>query len=58
MSQPLRLPQTLSDGEALLDGHTPADAEAHWTGEDDEMRRRFDAPRPATLEETRAAIQR
>ena len=55
---PIRLPASLTDGVIFLDAHALVDAEAHWRGEDDEMRRRFDAPRPATLEETRAAIGR
>jgi RimJ/RimL family protein N-acetyltransferase len=55
---PIRLPERLSDGVIVLDSHTPADTEAHWRGEDDEMRRRFDAIRPATLEEIRGAVQR
>jgi RimJ/RimL family protein N-acetyltransferase len=55
---PLRLPQTLTDGVVRLDGHTLADAEAHWAGEDEEMMRRFDSPRKGTLEQTRAAMER
>jgi RimJ/RimL family protein N-acetyltransferase len=55
---PIQLPERLTDGVILLDAHTPADAEAHWRGEDDEMRRRFEAPRPASLEEIQAAIER
>lgn len=54
----MRLPATLTDGVVVLDAHRPADAEAHLRGEDDEMRRRFDSPRPSTLGETRAAIER
>ena len=54
----IRLPASLSDGVIVLDAHALADAEAHWRGEDDEMRRRFDSPRPPTLEEVRAAIGR
>src|SRR5271165_4245654 len=54
----LRLPETLSDGVVLLDAHAPEDAEAHLEGEDEEMRLRFDAPRAATLAETRAAMTR
>ncbi|HLZ83563.1 MAG TPA: GNAT family N-acetyltransferase [Caulobacteraceae bacterium] len=54
----LRLPEALSDGVILLDAHTVEDAEAHLEGEDEEMRRRFDAPRPATLADTRAAMAR
>jgi RimJ/RimL family protein N-acetyltransferase len=53
-----RLPQTLTDGVVTLDGHRLGDAEVHWRSEDEEMRRRFDARRRATLKETRAAIQR
>ena len=55
---PLRLPERLTDGVIVLDAHTLADAEAHWEGEDEEMRRRFDSRRRATLEEMRAAVQR
>jgi RimJ/RimL family protein N-acetyltransferase len=54
----LFLPETLSDGVLLLDAHRLEDAEAHLAGEDEEMRRRFDAPRPATLDETRRAMAR
>ena len=53
-----QLPETMSDGVVLLDGFRSGDAEEHLLGEDDEMRRRFDAERPATLEETRSAIDR
>jgi RimJ/RimL family protein N-acetyltransferase len=56
--RPFRLPETLTDGVVRLDGHTLADAEAHWAGEDEEMMRRFDSPRKATLEETRAVMER
>src|SRR5438270_13200599 len=56
---PLRyLPETLADGIVLLDVHRLEDAEAHLLGEDEEMRRRFDSVRPATLEETRSAVER
>jgi RimJ/RimL family protein N-acetyltransferase len=55
---PMRLPTSMTDGVIRLDAHTLADAEAHWQGEDDEMRRRFESPRRATLDETRAAIGR
>jgi len=55
---PLRLPGRLTDGDIVLDGHAPPDAEAHHAGEDTEMRRRFHAPRVATLDEIRAAVQR
>jgi RimJ/RimL family protein N-acetyltransferase len=54
----LRLPERLTDGVVVLDGHTLADAPAHWAGEDEEMWRRFDAPRRATLGEVRGAMQR
>jgi RimJ/RimL family protein N-acetyltransferase len=53
-----QLPESMSDGTVLLDPHRIDDAEAHPLGEDDEMRRRFDAVRPATLEETCQAIAR
>ena len=53
-----QLPESLGDGIIQLDAHRIEDAEAHLVGEDDEMRRRFDAARPATLEETRTAIER
>jgi RimJ/RimL family protein N-acetyltransferase len=52
------LPADLSDGVILLDAHRMEDAEAHLLGEDEEMRRRFDAVRPATLNETRQALER
>jgi RimJ/RimL family protein N-acetyltransferase len=55
---PIRLPDSLGDGVIRLDAYTPHDAEAHWRGEDDEMRLRFDALRPATLDEIRGAVQR
>jgi len=55
---PLRLPHTLSDSVIRLDGHTLADAQAHWEGEDEEMMLRFDSPQRATLEQTRAAMGR
>jgi RimJ/RimL family protein N-acetyltransferase len=54
----IRLPETLTDGVLVLDAHRIEDAEAHLAGEDDEMRRRFDSLRPATLEETRGAMAR
>jgi RimJ/RimL family protein N-acetyltransferase len=54
----LRLPDRLGDGVVLLDAHRIEDAEAHLQGEDAEIRRRFDAERPATLEETRRAMAR
>ncbi len=52
------MPENLDDGVILLDGHTPADAQAHWQGEDDEMIRRFEAPGRATVEQIRTAIGR
>jgi RimJ/RimL family protein N-acetyltransferase len=52
------LPETLTDGIVLLDAHRFEDAEAHLLGEDEEMRRRFNSLRPATLEETRQAVER
>ncbi len=55
---PIRLPESLSDGVVLLDGHTLADAQAHWEGEDDEMIRRFEAPGRASVEHIRGAIRR
>ncbi|HEX4737707.1 MAG TPA: GNAT family N-acetyltransferase [Allosphingosinicella sp.] len=55
---PLRLPERLTDGVVLLDAHRLEDAEVHLRGEDEEMRRRFDAARPATLAETRRAMRR
>jgi [ribosomal protein S5]-alanine N-acetyltransferase len=54
----LCLPETLTDGIVLLDSHRLEDAEAHLAAEDEEMRRRFDAARPATLEQTRNAMAR
>lgn len=53
-----QLPESMSDGVVLLDMYRPGDAEDHLLGEDEEIRRRFDAERPATLQETRDAIQR
>src|ERR1700754_484644 len=58
MGAPLRLPERLTDGLIVLDGHTLADADAHWDGEDAEMMRRFEAPRRATVDEIRGAIGR
>src|SRR5690242_2245298 len=55
---PLRLPERLTDGVIVLDGHALADAEAHWEGEDAEMIRRFEAPGRGTVEHIRGAIQR
>ncbi len=55
---PTRLSDVLTDGRIVLDAHTLEDAEAHWRAEDEETRRRFEAPRPATLAETRATIER
>jgi RimJ/RimL family protein N-acetyltransferase len=54
----LRLPEVLSDGVIRLDAHVLEDAEAHLEGEDEEMRLRFDATRPATLAEVRTAMTR
>ena len=58
--RPIRLPDRLTDGQIVLDGHTLADAEAHWLGEDDEMRRRFDWPlmRRVTLEHVEGVMRR
>jgi len=56
--QPLRMPDRLTDGAVVLDLPTLADAEAHNAGEDAEMRLRFEAPRPATLDEHRTAFAR
>jgi len=55
---PIRLPDSLRDGDLLLDSHRLDDAAAHWEREDDEMRRRFDSRRRATLDEMRFAMQR
>jgi hypothetical protein len=52
------LPPRLVDGEVVLDSYRAADAEAHFAGEDEEMRLRFEAPGPSTLEQTRNAIFR
>jgi RimJ/RimL family protein N-acetyltransferase len=55
----LDLPARLTDGVVVLGPYALTDAHAHWRGEDEEMRRRFDAPNPetaASLEATRAAI--
>lgn len=56
--QPIRLADSLTDGLVVLDAHVLADARAHWEGEDDEMRLRFESPRRPTLEQTRASIGR
>ncbi len=56
--QPIRLPASLTDGVVVLDAHVLADARAHWEGEDDEMRLRFESPSRPTLEQTRASIGR
>jgi hypothetical protein len=45
MSQPIQLPDTLTDDVVVLNGCTLSDAQAHWEGEDAEMMRRFEAPR-------------
>ncbi|MBV9419283.1 MAG: GNAT family N-acetyltransferase, partial [Alphaproteobacteria bacterium] len=58
MTTPLALPERLTDGVLVLDGHTPADAEAHWAGEDDEMLRRFESSANLTLEHTRSVMLR
>jgi RimJ/RimL family protein N-acetyltransferase len=52
---PIRLPGTLTDGVVFLDTPRVEDAEAHWSGEDFEMIRRFDPPlhRKGTLEQVR-----
>jgi RimJ/RimL family protein N-acetyltransferase len=55
---PIRLPPLLTDGVVLLDEHQLADAAADLAGEDDEIRRRFDGGRPATLAEAEDAIRR
>jgi RimJ/RimL family protein N-acetyltransferase len=54
----LRFPARLSDDSVLLDSYRLTDAEAHLAGEDAEMRRRFDQPRPADLVTARRAIER
>ena len=53
-----QLPDSITNGIILLDAYRLEDAEAHLSGEDEEMRRRFDALRPATLDETRRSIKR
>src|SRR3569832_621276 len=57
-NQLLRLPERLTDGVIVLDGHVLADAQAHWEGEDAEMMRRFDSIRKATVDEISGAMQR
>lgn len=57
-NHPLKLPERLTDGIVVLDGHSLADAQAHWEGEDAEMMRRFDSIRKATVDEIRGAMQR
>jgi RimJ/RimL family protein N-acetyltransferase len=58
IDHPIRLPESLTDGEIILDSHTILDAEAHLRGEDEEMLRRFDTSQRSTLEQTRVAIRR
>jgi RimJ/RimL family protein N-acetyltransferase len=58
IDHPIRLPESLTDGEIILDSHTMPDAEAHLQGEDEEMLLRFGSSRRANLEQTRAAIRR
>jgi RimJ/RimL family protein N-acetyltransferase len=58
IDHPIRLPESLTDGEIILDSHTMADAEAHLQGEDEEMLLRFGSSRRANLEQTRVAIRR
>ena len=58
MAAELRLPPRLADGDVVLDSYRVADAEAHFAGEDEEMRLRFEAPGPSTLKQTRNAIFR
>jgi RimJ/RimL family protein N-acetyltransferase len=55
---PIQLPGALSDGVAFLDAPRLEDAEAHWSGEDIEMIRRFDPPlyRKGTLEQVRRVL--
>jgi RimJ/RimL family protein N-acetyltransferase len=53
-----QLPGSMSDGIVLLDAHRIDDAEEHLLGEDEEIRSHFDADRPATLVETRRAMER
>src|SRR6185437_1619183 len=55
---PLTLPEKLVDGDLVLQAPRLIDAEPHCRAEDDELRRRFDSRRPATVEETRSAFQR
>jgi RimJ/RimL family protein N-acetyltransferase len=57
VSIPLRLLERLTDGVLVLDQYALADAEAHWEGEDEEMRLRFESPRRPTLDEVRNAIR-
>lgn len=54
----MRLPESLTDGVVVLDAHVLADARAHWEGEDDELRLRFESPGRPTLDQTRASIGR
>jgi RimJ/RimL family protein N-acetyltransferase len=56
--RPIRLPESLTDGEVILDSYTILDAEAHLRGEDEEMLLRFDTSLCSTLEQTRSAIRR
>ena len=58
IDHPIRLPESLTDGEIILDSHTILDAEAHLRGEDEEILLRFDTSQRSTLEQTRVAIRR
>jgi RimJ/RimL family protein N-acetyltransferase len=58
IDHPIRLPESLTGGEVILDSHTILDAEAHLRGEDEEMHLRFDTSLRSTLEQTRSAIRR
>lgn len=58
MATALPLPPRLADGEIVLDSYQEGDAEAHLAGEDEEMRRRFEATGSSSLEQTRSVILR
>jgi len=58
IDHPIGLPESVTDGEIILDSHTILDAEEHLRGEDEEMLRRFDTSHRSTLEQTQVAIRR
>jgi len=58
MDQPVRLADSLTDGEIILDSYRIEDVDDHMRGEDEEMLRRFGSPHRPTREQTLVAINR